>query len=68
MATRINKRDALDKLTADYLQAVSDLIPTDAELEKMLETIELSSHDKKVVKSLELDSLSTLVLASILGY
>lgn len=65
---RINKREALDKLTADYLQAVSDLIPKDDDLEKMLEKIDLSKEDKKVIKSLQLDSLSTLVIASILGY
>lgn len=67
---RITKLDKLASLTSDYLEAVDKLFPDDKQLEKALSTIALTNEDKKMVKSLkaDLDLLSTLVIASILGY
>lgn len=67
---RITKLDKLQELTSNYLEAVDKLFPNDKDLEKALSTIALTDDDKKMVKSLkaDLDLLSTLVIASILGY
>lgn len=65
---RIDKKEKLDQLTSDYLEAVSKLFPNDQDMWEVLDEIPLSDAERKVVDKLELDSLSTLVIASILGY
>lgn len=62
------KLEKLEKLTSDYMDAVSQLFPKDVDAERAFEAITLTEEDLKGIQMLDLDSLSALVVASILGY
>lgn len=65
---RPKKLFKLDTLTSDYMDAASELFMKDDDAEAAMEYIELSADDKKWLAESDLDSLSKLLIASILGY
>lgn len=58
----------LESMLSDFMDEASELFPKDEDAEKVVEQMELSDADRKWLAKADLDSLSKLLIASILGY
>ena len=65
----INQRKmVVEELTANYLDSLANTFPDDQDIEKVLADMEIAKSDEKRINNLELDTLSRLAVASIMGY
>lgn len=58
----------LSQVVADYLDELDTAIPTEKEAEKWLDSLEITSRDKKALKAICPNTLTEVAVALIIGY